>query len=697
MERVAFLLEKSHQRLGCLLNPEDLVLRRVAGIHPRQSVTGRLTGTGLADDPLLYTGGGRTELELSLLFDVSLAGSSVVSADIRDLTAPLWRLSENSGELDELGQPPIVRFIWGKAWNIPGVIVAVAERLEHFTPAGVPQRSWLRLRMWRTPETDSRPTAAARPVPVTLAPQAFADLAGDVRIHTRLGGSGPGIAAAAPELSVGQALVSAGDLIAAAIDETPATAWLLDACRRIGDLVAAGLTDLADLAVSAGDSAAVRAVRDFLADIGARSRALVGEAKTRLVAAATAASAEIRATLAAVGRQVARVTGPVAAALSRVTDAIVANVRPLAQALAQSAALMAQAVRAKATQALASALPYLVAGQNAVVAALDRTGALLATHATQAVAAVRAVMVDVRAALAGLQRHGDPGLFAGVAAALGRIGPAIDALWAAGQRRTARLLTQTVPKLAQTVKNVLEAGAAMAAVAGQNSRRILVDALDAVRDLPGLFTPGEPLPRVALQSAVDSLDAAIVVAATTAPPAQWERVAQSHAALQAVLADVAATAPDAPAVEVPPAELSPAELSPAELSPAELSPALEALVTALAEVDAAEARATAHTVQQAVRTRVALEPDAVAEAAAERAPETATETATETLPVGEPARETTRALDLGERLDQLAFHYYGDAAYWRVLAAYNTIDHPLRLPSGLLLRVVPPRGLGGRR
>src|ERR1700694_1892821 len=96
MERVAFLLEETNERLGCLLNPESLVIRRVAGVLPRRSFGGQFTGMGLRDDPLLYTGGGRTELELNLLFDVSLAGSSMETSDVRDLTGPLWNLAENT-------------------------------------------------------------------------------------------------------------------------------------------------------------------------------------------------------------------------------------------------------------------------------------------------------------------------------------------------------------------------------------------------------------------------------------------------------------------------------------------------------------------------------------------------------------------------------------------------------------------------
>ena len=238
MDRVAILIEKNNQRIGCLLNPENLVLRRVAGIHPRRSATGQMTGAGLSDDPLLFTGGGRTELELSLLFDVSLAGSSVVSDDIRDLTAPLWRLAENVQELNDRDRPPLIRFIWGKAWNIPGVIVAVAERLEHFTPAGVPQRSWLRLRMWRTPEpTTARPRSTPPALPLMSIPEPPSTPGSSLRVHALLGGGGGVGITTPPELSIGQALVTSSSLIAAAIDETPAAVWLFDACRQIGGMV----------------------------------------------------------------------------------------------------------------------------------------------------------------------------------------------------------------------------------------------------------------------------------------------------------------------------------------------------------------------------------------------------------------------------------------------------------------------------
>lgn len=163
MERVAFLIEQTGERYSCLLNPEMLVLKRTAGVRPRRSIGGRLIGTGMRDDPLLYSGGGTTVLELNLLFDVSLAGSSITTDDVRDLTRPLWQLSENAREGVAKVRLPLVHFVWGKAWNIPGVVTAVAERLEYFTPGGTPHRSWMRLRLVRADEVESPPTVQPPP------------------------------------------------------------------------------------------------------------------------------------------------------------------------------------------------------------------------------------------------------------------------------------------------------------------------------------------------------------------------------------------------------------------------------------------------------------------------------------------------------------------------------------------------------
>jgi hypothetical protein len=193
MERVAFLIERTGERLGCMLNPDSVVMRRLAGVRARQSTSGPLTGAQLKDDPLLYTGGGRSELILDLLFDVSLAGSSISTEDVRDLTRPLAELAEGVAGEDGYTQPPVVRFVWGKHWNILGVIAAVAERLEYFTPEGAPQRSWLRMRLVRVTESSEASTDSASQAPIPELPEDLEIPPEQLGVHEVVGGGPSGI------------------------------------------------------------------------------------------------------------------------------------------------------------------------------------------------------------------------------------------------------------------------------------------------------------------------------------------------------------------------------------------------------------------------------------------------------------------------------------------------------------------------
>lgn len=156
MERVAFIVEDGGRRIDGLLNPESLRMQRQAGVEPRMGWTRPITAASQKDDPLLFTGGGVTELDLELLFDTTLASEGRRSEDVRESTRPLWDLAENRPMATPHGRPPLVRFVWGKSWNVPGVVLAVAERLERFSSAGVPGRSWLHLRLRRLAPPDDR-------------------------------------------------------------------------------------------------------------------------------------------------------------------------------------------------------------------------------------------------------------------------------------------------------------------------------------------------------------------------------------------------------------------------------------------------------------------------------------------------------------------------------------------------------------
>jgi len=166
MERAVFMIEESGARIGCLLNPESVVISRRSGLRPRSGTSGLFTRTASMDDPLLFTGGGQTELDLQLLFDVEITAAARESfTDVREMTRPLMMMAENSHE--EQGQrrrPPLVRFIWGKAWNIPGMILAAAERFDQFSITGVPERSWMTLKLRRLADSDDE-SFAEFPVP----------------------------------------------------------------------------------------------------------------------------------------------------------------------------------------------------------------------------------------------------------------------------------------------------------------------------------------------------------------------------------------------------------------------------------------------------------------------------------------------------------------------------------------------------
>jgi Contractile injection system tube protein len=193
VERVAFLIERSGERVECLLNPETFTITRQAGIRPYRTLSGALTGTAEADNPLLATGGGVTELVLELLFDVSKQLNAGPDDSVQTLTAPLWEMAENSDVANNgYGGPPMIRFVWGKSWNIPAIVVSVAERFEQFTPAGIPRRSWVKMRLLRCTATPGAPDRrvvpagdAVAPLPQDVAPE-------DVQTHEVQGDrSGP--------------------------------------------------------------------------------------------------------------------------------------------------------------------------------------------------------------------------------------------------------------------------------------------------------------------------------------------------------------------------------------------------------------------------------------------------------------------------------------------------------------------------
>lgn len=213
MERLTLIVESPDAgglgtRISCMLNPEHIVLRRSAGIAPRRSGSGVLAGHARSDAPLLHTGGGRTEVELQLLFDVDLVPQPVVPVapaaavegegaapppvtpaprrDVREYTRPLWDLAENPAA--GTGPAPRARVVLGKWLNMLVVVEAVAERFERFDASGTPGRSWMSVRLVRVPDPNP-PAPATPPSAVIPPPEAAAQAAATpAALHTVVGG-----------------------------------------------------------------------------------------------------------------------------------------------------------------------------------------------------------------------------------------------------------------------------------------------------------------------------------------------------------------------------------------------------------------------------------------------------------------------------------------------------------------------------
>lgn len=207
MERVAFLVEQTGERIDCLLNPETFEVTRLAGVRRRGTADGHLIGPGMADDPLQFTGGGRTEIVLDLVFDVALVESTRQPNDVRQLTHRLWTLAENSSQERGADRPPLVRLVWGKTWNVPGVIVAVAERFEDIDATGVPRRSWLRLKLVRVAESAAAAVAPTFEETLTDVPDsAAAPVAGEAVQAVGDGAAAPGYSGVRIDLLAAEAV-----------------------------------------------------------------------------------------------------------------------------------------------------------------------------------------------------------------------------------------------------------------------------------------------------------------------------------------------------------------------------------------------------------------------------------------------------------------------------------------------------------
>ena len=690
MERVAFLDDETNERIGCLLNPETLVMRRTAGVQPRRSATGQLTGGGLTDDPLLYTGGGRTELDLDLLFDVTLAGSSIATEDVRDLTRPLWDLAENAARPERYGQPPLVRFIWGKSWNILGVIVAVAERLEHFTSDGVPRRSWLRMRMVRANDPPSEPRATQEPFSIEeLGVEELEIPEGSIRVHALTGGTpANGEEMETPEALQANGLIatSAADIIAEALDESGARASLNAALETVFGAAEAILSGLASLTATDETGAAAEEISQeeqaASAAVAAETNAIVSAitsvasaVETEIVGAVTAATATISAAIDTIRPTLGTMTSAAAASVAAKVRAAVDAMAPAVAAMRRTAAAVARAVKAKSAIVIATAVNGLSSAVDTIGVGLDSVSAAASAAGREAVALLGSAVETVDDVLETIGTTGETVAVEALPAVFETLAAGVEYLWAAGAIVAVKAVESAAKLLAIGLRNVTAAAEAVRAVLITPAANVVASSADTIMTtLAGIGavdgTAADGTADGAADGATDDEAVADALGVVASALQQIESVlppiaSQADTGTRRRQSEVLRTLQDVTAS--PEALVSPEALN-------QIGQGLDEIIESIEQVQTREQAATAEMVRTALD---AAGPWPEARALAR-------------IPV-------SLSPGIGQRLDQLAYHHYGDPALWRVLAGFNHVAHPLRLPAGRLLRVPPISTLTARR
>lgn len=146
MERIVFLVESLDIRLSCMLNPETLIFNKSTGVNTTKEISGLQNYE--------YNSSDNTWLEMELLFDTTLPLQNNNGDDVRFYTKQFYKMANKSERSITGIKQPIVRMIWGKGWNQPGIISDIAERLDYFDNSGVPRRSWIKVRMFLIDEME---------------------------------------------------------------------------------------------------------------------------------------------------------------------------------------------------------------------------------------------------------------------------------------------------------------------------------------------------------------------------------------------------------------------------------------------------------------------------------------------------------------------------------------------------------------
>jgi hypothetical protein len=140
-EKARIINCSTRQAVECMFNPKEYTFSK-------QNKWSEKPVKGKGVSHLEFSGGEPASLKLQLLFDTYEAhGRAAAGLDVRQLTRRLWDMMKiDKKTIDpktHKGQPPHVRFEWGKLWSFEAVIESISQKFTLFDSQGTPLRAVL--------------------------------------------------------------------------------------------------------------------------------------------------------------------------------------------------------------------------------------------------------------------------------------------------------------------------------------------------------------------------------------------------------------------------------------------------------------------------------------------------------------------------------------------------------------------------
>jgi hypothetical protein len=473
----------------------------------------------------------------------------------------------------------------------------------------------------------------------------------------------------------GLTATSAPDIAASALDESGARASIDATLSSIDGAVRGMLSDLSSLteteaeedSVSEEERAAANSVEEEANTILSSLQAAGSAVGTAVVGAVIEASETINSAMAAIGSKLEAMMSEAGAQIAKKMNAALETMAPAIKAMREAAATASRVIRKKSAAAIAAAVQGMESAAETIETGLKAVATTASDLGEEAVQLIGSAAETIGQILEEIKSTGETVAREHLPTVLKKLAAGAEGLWAAGKAAAVKAVESAAKVLAIALKNVRAAAEAMASLMVRETARGVRSAVGTLRT--ALKAEGS---EAESSSGEEEEEAPALVDVL---PRAWSRIRASVDDLisraDRETRDKLSNAKETLQSTV--GSLGEPGSNDRQAAVERLSGALEAITGAVDKIMAQEKAATADMIKSAIETEASG-----SEARARQ----------------EAQRPRTGP---GQRLDLLAHHHYGDPALWRVLAAFNNVEHPLQLMSGQRLRVPPASALRPER